>query len=52
MEPTRTYVIATELLMDDSFPSVPRRTRSKHEWSMYFKPDQYWDDHPEMTIEN
>ena len=52
LQSIKTYVIATELLLEEGLPAVPRKTRSKQPWSLYFKSDVYWDEHPGMTISN
>ena len=46
-------MIATELLLEDSMPNISRPTRSKlRDWSMYFNPTEYWEEHPGLTLEN
>jgi hypothetical protein len=46
-----TYVVEAELQLEVNMPIVSRQDRSK-DWSMYFNPTLYWEDHPGMTIEN
>ena len=48
----RIFTLATELLLEDSLPQVPRTTRSKNDWTLFFHPVQYWIDHPGLTLEN
>ena len=44
------HILATELLLDDGLPLMTRNTRSQ-DWTMFFNPTHYWDEHPGLTIE-
>ncbi len=38
--------------MEDAMPEMSRSLRSKQDWTMYFNPSEYLNDHPDMTISN
>ena len=44
--------IAVDLAMDNAMPSAPRSVRSGPAWSMIFFPDDYWEKHKHLKLEN
>jgi len=48
----KTYSIASELLLEDAMPQMSRSLRSKSDWRMLFNPAEFWNENPDMTIEN
>ena len=42
--------IASDLMLESAMPPIPRSNRMGKEWEMLFYPEQYWRDHPGLTI--
>ena len=47
---TKTYVIATELLIETHLPQVSRSTRATGTWKMLFSPVEFCEDNPDMSM--
>ena len=52
LQKVSTHIIASDLLLDNNMPDVSRKERIKQDWTMYFNPSEYWENHPGLTLDN